>query len=616
MADRMNQEERSILAPAMTVRAMRDSRYRHPANAIAELIDNSIDANADGVELLLQEHRVQASNNYVWRVKSLAVLDDGSGMSEETLAQALRFGGRISGQGLRKIGKYGMGLPTASASQCKRLDVWTWQHGVESAHHGYLDIKEVQEGKQQLIATEQQGPPPEWLARATLDVSESGTLVVWSKIDRIPNQAETIFRHVADEIGRTYRHYINDGVTIRMAAFRGNSNTPREGTDTKVLPNDPLYLMAPSNTPDPWNGRPMFVEIQAMRETYTVTFSKREETIDVIYSIVKNDPVAIGEHKRINPGNRLYGRHARRNMGVSIVRENREIVLDDSCVDTSPGGGAYPLNRWWGCEVRFNSGCDDLFGVDHNKQMVAHFSQLLKEAGISAEDDSRLRDILDAENDPLVQIAVDIRRNIRSLMDQIADQFRKRPSAGGTTTDPKSPQDPASQAEAVATGATEEGLQTGRTAMTATDQQFSTTSDDEKEARLTKVLTESGYPEEQARTEAAVTVKNGFRYKFVNAVLPGLFVFHTEPELGVLVVKLNIRHRFYRYLEALEAPANDEGNSNDETTAIGLRMVVLALARMEDEIHDQDAKLGFQDTCHDWGRMLDKIILEGTTIAE
>ena len=223
MATLINAEERSILAPAMTVQAMRDSRYRHPANAVAELIDNSIDAHAGQVDILIQEHRVRVNNNDLWRLHSLAVLDNGDGMSEETLGQAIRFGGRVQGPGIRKIGKYGMGLPTASASQCKRLDVWTWQDGIANAYHAYLDINEVQAGKQQLIATDPQSPPPEWLSRANIDVSDHGTLVVWSDIDRIKNQAETIFRHLADEIGRTYRHCINEkDVVIRMAAFRGH----------------------------------------------------------------------------------------------------------------------------------------------------------------------------------------------------------------------------------------------------------------------------------------------------------------------------------------------------------------------------------------------------------
>ena len=60
------------------------------------------------------------------------MIDNGHGMSADTLVQALRFGGRQQSQSVQQIGKYGMGLPTASVSQCKRLDVWTWDNRYRS----------------------------------------------------------------------------------------------------------------------------------------------------------------------------------------------------------------------------------------------------------------------------------------------------------------------------------------------------------------------------------------------------------------------------------------------------------------------------------------------------
>ena len=105
--------DNQLFLPEMTVQAMRDSRYRHPANAIAELIDNSIDARAYNVELLIQERQFRANTRNVWRVHKIAVLDDGHGMSAETLVQALRFGGRQQTAATHRIGKYGMGLPTS-----------------------------------------------------------------------------------------------------------------------------------------------------------------------------------------------------------------------------------------------------------------------------------------------------------------------------------------------------------------------------------------------------------------------------------------------------------------------------------------------------------------------
>lgn len=614
MVTHVTAADRSILSTAMTVNAMRDAKYRHPANAIAELIDNSIDAFATGVELLIEEHQVMVSARSRWRVRSLAVIDNGNGMDVEALGQALRFGGRVPGQGVHKIGKYGMGLPTSSASQCKRLDVWTWQDGAINAYHAYLDIDQIQSGQQDAITTELQQPPSVWLSRSALDTSNAGTVVVWSEIDRINESADTLFRRISEEIGRTYRHYINDGdISIRMAAYR--NDVPRY--DELVQPNDPLYLMAPSGTPKPWHNRALFWALgDSMDRTYEIPINGRMEMVQVRYSMVRNEPDAIGENNRATPGNRPYGNHARRNMGVSIVRENREIVLDESCVDTSQGGGIYPQNRWWGCEVRFNAGLDDLFGIDHNKQMTAHFAQLLKQATLSeGELGFDVEDELDSETDHLARIASDVRRSIVSLMRQITLQFQQRPRIGGTNGggggSPKPT--PAEQAQKAATAVTEESLQKQETAPTSTDVAFTSSSLGEREAAATDVYLGAGYKEPEAKQKAALVVHGGNRYQFVDSELPGHYVFQTESRGGVLFVKLNIHHRFYRYLDALEADIEMNGNVANETAAIGLRLAILALARMDDEFIDPDARLKFQENTHRWGRMLHRIIDEGTT---
>ena len=109
---------------------------------------------------------------------------------------------------------------------------------------------------------------------------------------------------------------------------------------------------------------------------YTQTIDGREVTIDVKYSIVRPEALRT-ESVSQNPGNTERGRHARHNIGVSVIREDREIVLEDAFL--REGGSAdNPQNRWWGCDVHFRRSCDELFGVDHNKQMAANFTQAAK----------------------------------------------------------------------------------------------------------------------------------------------------------------------------------------------------------------------------------------------
>ena len=601
-----NHEERSLLNPAMTVLAMRDSRYRHPANAVAELIDNAIDASAKQVELLVKEHRVLVNTRSSDRIHSLAVVDNGNGMSASTLTQALRFGGRVPTPGIRKIGKYGMGLPTASASQCKKLEVWSWQGDIEDAHYAYLDIDEIQSGTQVEIRTVQQRPPECWLSLAKHHRKDKGTLVVWSNIDRITNRADTVFRHVEDEIGRIYRHYIKSGdLQIRMASFQGSDNEPY--LEAEVRPNDPLYLMAPSNAPGEWGTNSMFDPYY--EESRTVMIDGRAATVDIRYSIAKQEALGVA---RSLPGNTDYGQHARRNMGISVVRENREILLDDSLLNTEGGGRGLPQNRWWGCEVRFNEGCDDLFGIDHNKQMVSHFSRALKELSEPGLSDTQIRDETDANEGDIYEIAERIRRTIRRMMDEIHRKFAQRPGPDphepdrGETTNT-----PAEKAQSLATDAIEEGLRNQEIEKNQTDVLFETTEPAEKSRGIAEQLTQMGYSEEQAKIEAEATVRGGYRYKFANASMSGSFVFEVQTsQTGVLIVKLNINHPAYRYLQMLEEQATWGDNTDGATAAIGLRLMILALARMDDEFQDPKAKRDFQNTCYQWGRIMEKLIEE------
>ena len=88
----------ALVDPAAAVRALRDAQYNNTGKAIAELIDNSIDAGASRVELLIEEHQQHIRQRSHWRVSRIAVVDNGSGMDPMTLVEALRIGGRRSGE--------------------------------------------------------------------------------------------------------------------------------------------------------------------------------------------------------------------------------------------------------------------------------------------------------------------------------------------------------------------------------------------------------------------------------------------------------------------------------------------------------------------------------------
>jgi len=207
MADEQLEFDLALVDPAAAVRALRDAQYDNTGKAIAELIDNSIDAGADRVELLIEERKQLVTKRSRWRVSKIAVVDNGSGMDPMTLVEALRVGGRRSGRRAHPIGKYGMGLPTASASQCLLAEVWTWQRSLEQPAHSILDIGGILDGRIRTQRKPDSVPvPEEWRDRVSarrIDTRQ-GTLVAWSDFgDRVLIAAETPVRHAEEEAGRT-----------------------------------------------------------------------------------------------------------------------------------------------------------------------------------------------------------------------------------------------------------------------------------------------------------------------------------------------------------------------------------------------------------------------------
>lgn len=591
--------DRSLFMPEMTVQAMRDSRYRHAANAVAELIDNSIDARANCVDVLIREEWSRVNSRNRWQVAELAVFDNGHGMSAQTLEQALRFGGRLESDAVHAIGKYGMGLPTASVSQCKRVDVWSWQNGIDTAAHSYIDVDAVSDGSlPEVPSANTEAPPQFWrdmVSPNTLD-ERRGTLVVWSNLDRITARSETIFRKLEQEIGRIYRHFINDGeVKIRMAAHRNGEFKPY--IDKPVRPNDPLYLMRDSATPEPWDAEPMFMPYTD--KTYEALINGRSERVEVNYSIAK--PEILGQQGD-QPGSRIYGKHARQNMGVSVVREGREILLLDVFIDRSAGGNAAVMNRWWGCEVKFGSGCDDLFGVDHNKQMASHFSSIAKEVSDDEiSEDYDVREYLE-EDTALYNIVVDIRNTTRSMMRELGKMFSQRPRP--SPSDGNTPESIQEEAESVAGGVVKDLVETDVIPQTSTDRDHDELDTATREEQLTGHFVEEGIPEHDAEERAVKIVNQDKWFEFVPTRLDGFQVYSVTSRGGVLLVNLNINHPIYEFLNIIERQADTEGNEVARKAAVSIETMLLAWAKMEDGMEDETTRMNFQDTCQRWGRMM------------
>ena len=172
--------------PASLVESLRAFGY-DLATALADLADNS-----------LFHHPRHLAVHFHWagEKSAIALADDGDGMDEPTLVNAMRLGSR-NPRDLRDaadFGRFGLGLKTASFSQCRRVTVFTRLHRGETLIRCW-DLDHIAETDMwQLLRT------PSALAAklaANLAAAQHGTVVIWEKIDRLT--AETATENDTDE---------------------------------------------------------------------------------------------------------------------------------------------------------------------------------------------------------------------------------------------------------------------------------------------------------------------------------------------------------------------------------------------------------------------------------
>jgi hypothetical protein len=152
--------------------SLRDMGYDLPS-AVADLVDNSIDAGGRRVEIVLGTD---------WRGSYLLVADDGHGMSERQLDEAMRYGSRRA-YGDRDLGYFGLGLKTASLSQCRRLTVATRSTPRGRTRIRRWDLDNVADWDEWLL---ERPRALDCRPQLTDPLRESpGTVVMWENLDRV-----------------------------------------------------------------------------------------------------------------------------------------------------------------------------------------------------------------------------------------------------------------------------------------------------------------------------------------------------------------------------------------------------------------------------------------------
>lgn len=173
---------------ASLIQSLRDIGYS-AETALADIMDNSITAGARRIEILSNASSAEPA---------VAVLDDGKGMTFDELVEAMRPGSRnpLDDRASGDLGRFGLGMKSASFSQCKRLTVMTRKDGITSA--ATWDLDEVSRTNRWEIELHEDHSSIPWSDQ----LGGHGTLVVWQSLDRLSGGIESDQRKRAEHINR------------------------------------------------------------------------------------------------------------------------------------------------------------------------------------------------------------------------------------------------------------------------------------------------------------------------------------------------------------------------------------------------------------------------------
>lgn len=174
------------------IEALRGLGYS-TATALADVIDNSIAARGDRVDVLF---------SWSGTASTIAVLDNGEGMDECELDLGMRLGERnpLDDRAAHDLGRFGLGLKTASFSQCRRLTVSSRKAGRTNCLRWDLDVLAASEDDGWHLL---EGPAEGSEALLSpLSSQDRGTLVLWENLDRIvtPGFCEQDFLDLVDRV--------------------------------------------------------------------------------------------------------------------------------------------------------------------------------------------------------------------------------------------------------------------------------------------------------------------------------------------------------------------------------------------------------------------------------
>ncbi len=342
-------------SPSRLAESLRDTGYSHEA-AFADIVDNSIAANATSIDIDIYP-MVDGSLR-------VTISDNGDGMDLNTLLNAMRYGSPKR-DSPKSLGKFGMGLKTASTAFCRKLTVLSCYEGKVNGRT--WDIDEIVTQDKWVLLTPDLNDYEEDIEKLEdYDGNGAGTVVVWENIDRLIGQSGKNHRRKAQEqlISEVGQH-----LSAVFGKFLNLDNTDAENVSITVNSKklkgwDPTGSWL--NTSDNPKRVVAVPKTMLVQEEIDGIVSEKEFQLNG-YILPNKSDMNEEEIQKIRYGND--------NQGFYIYRENRLIY-----------GGGWPHRLYIKeshlnlirIELNFDHDLDEYFQIDIRKTRVI-FPQALRE---------------------------------------------------------------------------------------------------------------------------------------------------------------------------------------------------------------------------------------------
>lgn len=200
----MNSSENLTIRPILSVFlfSLRDIGYSFET-ALADLVDNSISANAENIKIFA----LPSANK-------LVIFDDGNGMSDAMLLEAMRLGTHKDTRAKNDLGRFGLGLKTASFSQCRKLTVFSKDSQTVSGYTWDLDVLSQENdwvlqkasGEELTVKLGELSPQ----IYKEFSASKHASLVLWEKIDRYTEEEfDEELKNARKHLSLTFHRYLS-----------------------------------------------------------------------------------------------------------------------------------------------------------------------------------------------------------------------------------------------------------------------------------------------------------------------------------------------------------------------------------------------------------------------